>query len=435
MPGTRKMKGGVRLASGYTDRNHALSFFLGNSTFSVLTNNSISCITLVVTLNPLVNSPYTVLRHQNFRKCVDKILLKIFITAEDHGWITIPGRPVHGGIEITSKAEFNNEIRIQRDIYRKSFLSEASLLEPMCPHIINFHHCNKNGGTVEAFKNLNGLTAIEQQNLTIILNQQYNQFYNRQISFIAMEFMDGFKIARETLSTAQPHDKHFFWDMIQYEFQRLNMYKYKHGDAHFGNVMIHPTYNYLQNGQTGRALIIDFGRTEKKENININIVDNTLEIFRTNGTIPQSKLININRFNQMNAAKIQSMQQFYVDFGNYLHPHHPNNRTYATILPVLEQIIDSGSGPQIFNVGGASSKNMINTFMKTKYEDFRNNLIALFDDKANGELKGEIFELDRKRGGKQRKIKTRRKSKRRRKSKGRRTRTNPTKLRKRSINR
>jgi hypothetical protein len=78
---------------------------------------------------------------------------------------------------------------------------------------------------------------------------------------------------------------------------------------------------------------------------------------------------------------------------------------------------------------------MINTFMKTKYEDFRNNLIALFDDKANGELKGEIFELDRKRGGKQRKIKTRRKSKRRRKSKGRRTRTNPTKLRKRSINR
>ena len=58
--------------------------------------------------------------------------------------------------------------------------------------------------------------------------------------------------------------------MIQYEFQRLNMYKYKHGDAHFGNVMIHPTYNYLQNGQTGRALIIDFGRTKKKENININ---------------------------------------------------------------------------------------------------------------------------------------------------------------------
>jgi len=62
--------------------------------------------------------------------------------------------------------------------------------------------------------------------------------------------------------------------------------------------------------------------------------------------------------------------------------------------------------------------------MKTDYKVFKNNLIALFDDKANGELKGEIFALKRKRGRKQRKIKTRRNSERRR------TRTNSKKLRK-----
>ena len=62
MSGTRKMNGGVRLAPGYTDRNDALAFFLGNSTFRVLTNNSISCITLVVSIDPGVPSPYKVLR-------------------------------------------------------------------------------------------------------------------------------------------------------------------------------------------------------------------------------------------------------------------------------------------------------------------------------------------------------------------------------------
>ena len=58
MPNKHKMRGGVRLASGYTDRHAALSFFMNNSTFSVLTWY-ISCISTCCHPQYTVASPYT----------------------------------------------------------------------------------------------------------------------------------------------------------------------------------------------------------------------------------------------------------------------------------------------------------------------------------------------------------------------------------------
>lgn len=468
------MKGGVRLAAGYTDRNEALAFFLGNSTFSVLTNNSISCITLVVSLDPGVSSPYQVLRRNNFDARVDKILLKIFITANQPGWFPIEGRgpfrddapkdpeeedpeeedpeeeepeeedpeeeeePVeYFGIEITSKDMFLNEINIQRDVYRKSFLSEASFLEPMCPHIFNYHHCSQNGSTVQTFSSLNGLNPNEQADLNKIL--QGGSIDDNQISFIAMEFMDGYEIASDILRNYVENEQQdklsFFSDMIQYEFQRLNMYKYKHGDAHFGNVMIHPDYDYLYGGQKGRVIIIDFGRTIKDDNIDTSIVDNDLERFRhEDWGIPSNYLIDIDKFNELDAEKKQSMQQFYIDFGNYLETngHQLNgDRSYQTIRGVIEQIIDSN--PEVYNIGGASSKSKMKTLFKTDYKVFKNNLIALFDDKANGELKGELYTPKKKNKGRKRRSRRTKKPPRRTKRKSRRAKRKSRKTNSRSI--
>ena len=458
MPYTNKMKGGVRLAAGYTDRNEALAFFLGNSTFSVLTNNSISCITLVVSLDPGVSSPYQVLRRNNFDARVDKILLKIFITANQPGWFPIEGRgpfrddapkdpeeedpeeedpeeeeePVeYFGIEITSKDMFLNEINIQRDVYRKSFLSEASFLEPMCPHIFNYHHCSQNGSTVQTFASLNGLNPNEQADLNKIL--QGGSIDDNQISFIAMEFMDGYEIASDILTNYLENEQQdklsFFSDMIQYEFQRLNMYKYIHGDAHFGNVMIHPDYDYLYGGQKGRVIIIDFGRTIKDETIDTSIVDNDLERFRhEDWGINSDYLIDIDKFNVLDAEKKQSMQQFYIDFGNYLEDNGNQlngDRSYETIRGTIEAIINNN--PEVYNIGGASSKSKIKKLFKTDYKVFKNNLIALFDDKANGELKGELFmPKKKKRSPKKTKSKSRRAPRRTKTTLRRRKRTSQT---------
>ena len=419
MPNTRKMHGGVRLVSGFTDSKDALYFFLMNSTFRVLTNNSISCITLVVSLNPGVPSPYAVLRNNNFNARVDKILLKIFITANEPGWFEIDGRgpfyglpqtpggepPVSYGIEVTGKDEFINEINIQRDVYRKSFLSEASFLEPMCPHIMNYHHCSQNGSTIQLFKSLNGLNTNEQEDLNKILEGE--NIKENQISYIAMEFMDGFKIASDIIYNPQYQDKlPFFYELIQYEFQRLNMYKYVHGDAHFGNVMIHPDYQYFYGGPIGRALIIDFGRTYKNDDIDPNIVDNDLERFRhENWGIPKGYLINIDGFNKIDEIKRNNMQLFFHELGDYLEKNKlkPDNtdRSYKTIRETFEQMINSK--PEVYNmynIGGALSKSKL---FKTDYKVFKNNLIALFDDKANGELKGELYTPKKKNKGSRKK--------------------------------
>ena len=485
MPDKRNIRGGVRLASGYTDRHAALSFFMNNSTFSVLTNSSISCITLVATLNPDVASPYKSFRNVDFNAEVRKILLKVFITANEAGWFpTQTARGGYNGIEITSMNDFLNEINIQREIYRKSFFSKVSFLEPMCPKIINFHHCDTN--TVNKFKSglLNGLSGDEQMKLNEILDAHT---LDRNISFVVMELMEGYKIAADIFKTKDATDKivpnlasqtePLLLDLFQYEFQRLNIYGYIHGDAHFGNVMIHPNYNYVYGGPNGRALIIDFGRTIFQGNIDPNIVNNTLERFRHEPWgISPTYLIDIQKFNQMYQSKFQSMQGFYNDFGNYLEANgSPLNgdRTYETIRSTLEGIINAN--PERYYIGGLNtgSRNLIsavairpqahhtkltpkalisrtrspakatakvpepvpgeetpaafseskkNPLFETKYKVFRKNLIAVFDDKTNGELKGPLFIQKKKNGGskkrtknKQRTIKRRKKKTRRRK--------------------
>ena len=397
---TRKSKkGGVRIASEDMNRNQALSFFLNNSSFSVLTNSSISCITLLVTLNDGVNSPYRILRPVGFDQQVKKILLKVFITADISDWYTIEGRGNFSGIEVTSKEDFQKEIDIQREIYRKSFFSDVSLLEGMCPHIINWHHCEQNENTVQLLRKLIGLTPIEQQSLNQILDG--GSIGNNQISFIVMEFMEEYQVASDVFQDVdeegkiRPYDEkqHILLDLLQFEFQRLNSYGYKHGDAHFGNVMIHQDYDYLYSSLKGRTLIIDYGRTEERPKpYNINIVDNNLERFRNEPWgISQNYLIDIDKFNAMYQEKLQNMQHFYQDLGGYLQDFigYPNDRSYNSIRNVLEEIINNN--PEMY-FGGNNKKQSI---FKTPPKIFISNLKALFNHEANGEIKGDIIKKKR----------------------------------------
>jgi predicted unusual protein kinase regulating ubiquinone biosynthesis (AarF/ABC1/UbiB family) len=101
-----------------------------------------------------------------------------------------------------------------------------------------------------------------------------------------MELMEGFQTAKDyflnrnlyipdpdpsnnekyRVTPNNDYDK-FLLYIIQYEFQRLSRLGYYHGDSHLGNVMINVDYKYFifnQNSNfAGRAIIIDFGRTEE----------------------------------------------------------------------------------------------------------------------------------------------------------------------------
>ena len=285
-------KGGVRLSTqfvkntGTTDRKTAIQFFLGNSTFRILTNNSISCITLVASLKANTPSPFKSMRSNNVQLEVRSILLKIFVTnpvLKTKGWYDIPGRE-YDGIEITTLEEYEKEIEIQKQIYQKSFISESSLMDAICPAII-YYNKEISVSDVQSMKNLPGMTQDSQMQLNKILQGIVN-IPSNTISIIYMELMEGFQTAKDyflnrnlyipdpdpsnnekyRVTPTNDYDK-FLLYIIQYEFQRLSRLGYYHGDSHLGNVMINVDYKYFifnQNSNfAGRAIIIDFGRTEE----------------------------------------------------------------------------------------------------------------------------------------------------------------------------
>uniref|UniRef100_A0A6C0KGH1 Protein kinase domain-containing protein n=1 Tax=viral metagenome TaxID=1070528 RepID=A0A6C0KGH1_9ZZZZ len=279
-------KGGVRLSDTYLKDKPdgtlgtATDFFILNSTFKILTNNSISCITLIATLNNGVMSPFQSMRSYNINNYVNQLLLKIFITNENKGWYVIPGRPNYGGIEITSFSNFHSEIERNIDIYKMSISSDDSLLDGICPAIINSTTITHLGSIQEI---VNFSEEIGNSGLKEILgafnkiNREYNPTSPNSISIIVMEFMNGFDTAFNVLNNmvSVSNDKitidkdrfNFLMTIVQYEFRRLNKFGYSHGDAHLHNIMLDPNYQYFtRSGKKhalGRAIIIDFGRSRK----------------------------------------------------------------------------------------------------------------------------------------------------------------------------
>ena len=297
---SKNYKGGVRineeflLPSGIKPtRNEAIETFIYNSTFSVLTNDSISCITIVATLNPNVITPFKSMRSDNLKIDIRRLLMKIFITHETQDFQQINGRGRYNGIEITSHENFKDEIKRQRDIYKESFKSLTGMFDAICPAIIFSHESVYDKG-IQKLRTLEGMKIKEQKELNEILDAAAIPNSDRTISIIYMEMMEGFMTASNYFDNLCFFDKYSIFKtqdttitvpklpdnilhilyFIQYEFFRLANFGYLHGDAHFSNIMINPNYNYFSNKLTGRAIIIDFGRTQKIESNEKYTLDN-----------------------------------------------------------------------------------------------------------------------------------------------------------------
>lgn len=267
MTKTKKIKGGVRLISSYHGpREQALIDFIANSTFTFLSNSTISCMAVLANLNAGIDSNFRSCRSNNLDTSVTRMFVKLMlvdITADQTVDFNIHNRVPYRVIQIVSLANFEAEIATQTEIYRRTLMSESSFFDSLCPSIVGT-------GTMAVPLNLNGLSTNQQD--------QFNEIQaavggNIQLRFIAMEMMDGFMPANTVLprlTTDFSYDfrlprTFYLYKLIQYEFARLNQMGFFHNDAHFGNVMINPDYPYLSNHPDflGRAIIIDFGMTRR----------------------------------------------------------------------------------------------------------------------------------------------------------------------------
>ena len=268
-------KGGVLLNDDFPNRAQALLYFIRNSKFKILTNSSLTCITLVASLNPGFETPFYSARSNNFKVPVKKILLKLSITnkaGEAPAMLPIPGRE-YNGIRLMTVNEIIEEVNLQKRIYRKSFVEPYfnSPFDAICPAIIETAmHIDKLGGLRLANFFINNLEARngktlenDKAELVSILNYMDNRFPNNNISMIAMEFMDGFSTFYEAFQNGQIIPSHFH--MVNYVFKQLHDLGYMHNDAHINNMMINPNIPYFTStgrlDVMGRVIIIDFGRT------------------------------------------------------------------------------------------------------------------------------------------------------------------------------
>ena len=298
----KTFKGGVIFNERFGSSSHedALFFFIENSSeIRILTDNSISCVTYVVTLDSRVEmSPYLTIRSTNLMAPVRKILFKI-------GFVSRLGKKEYipfiraisketdyykGKIKALPLLDLQNEINIQEQLYKTTATDPLSLLEPICPGIICY-----STNVSSRFKDYLGQQILGKlvdrglvgrvrdyvRNDAQVTEGLFADIAN-SMYLIVMEFMDGYETLHSLSDDASFDD---FELMAKYEFDRLNKLGFIHGDTNTSNILINPNYPYFTTVEThrfyGRALIIDFGCSEKTNRIvrnEISISSNFREI-------------------------------------------------------------------------------------------------------------------------------------------------------------
>jgi len=290
-----------RLQPGNLDAD-PLGYFLYNCTIKILTDSSISCITLKCDLiNDGRLSPWKKFTSYAPFNDIRSILLKIF--PHSHGmedWVgghvprpgqhdTRIGHPPlrasaagfngYGGMERTDNVDFNREVDIQTWLYAKSFTTQGHYAESICPSILTKVQGPVHNGFIAFIRNrVNQPGTFVERNLgphgrarslihpygfitdkEVVLN-----ILNIPISICVMDLLDGYDTLANLIG--DPRIAHFC-KMAAYELLCLTQtYGILHGDAHPGNIMINPDYLYFSpnplSQYRGRVIIIDFGRSQ-----------------------------------------------------------------------------------------------------------------------------------------------------------------------------
>ena len=339
----KKMNGGLLLNDTYESKSieDAIDFFKTNSTFSILTNSSIACITFKAVLEDGIDSPFIHVRSCIIEKPVRTLLFKYFpintLNDElDLEFVTDqPRSEVYNYIQLAQIWKIEEEYNLQLEIYQKTYNTISSAYEPVCPYPISYFTDLDKEDTIQEIIDQLDETNKEKNSfiITDTLCGNLNDFikdsedeshftiFNKKtkkettlfgedivgvearlkihaLGCIVMEFMDGFITLKEYLKTASENDFKKAISLAAYEVARLKQIGFIHGDLVLDNIMYNPTYEYIRKEEDeedehrGRALLIDFGQssmdlkalTEEEEAFYLTKTYNKLEdVYERNG--------------------------------------------------------------------------------------------------------------------------------------------------------
>ena len=267
---TKKKIGGVSLTKTWKDvpKQEVLDYFLQNSDFKILTDTSVSCVNYVATLRPDKESPFFSIRSGSFREPVRRILLKVCIHSSKPEFIRdFRENGGHKAIETMTTENIMKEAKIQHDIFKKSYTENVA--EPICPSILYVQHDTYSDENVQAKYYDWIIDNLIERNPTLYPNKDNSitneLFCFHTLSIIFMELAEGY-ITLSDLWThvfdKGPEQLMIFQNYLfttMYELYGLyHNYGIVHGDIHFGNVLINPSF---PEDTIGKVLLIDFGKS------------------------------------------------------------------------------------------------------------------------------------------------------------------------------
>lgn len=176
---------------------------------------------------------------------------------------------VKDGITIYSEKEiyFNEEVKIQEDIYKRSLENNDQL----CPAVI-FSDVFKNDSRKEIIgKILSRLSKDEEDEATASITYYLPKLINsvnlakiEGYALLCMEYAVGFSnIPAKPKDSGIDKSSFLIRTMAMYTLIKLAcFYGYAHGDFHGGNLLYNPNISYFSN-IPGKIILIDFGLTTK----------------------------------------------------------------------------------------------------------------------------------------------------------------------------
>lgn len=268
---SKKNIGGVSLTKKWKDvpKQEVLDYFLQNSDFKILTDSSVSCITYVVTLDEDKESPFFFVRSQLFQQPVRNMLMKVCIyNTENDPMPDFRNNNSNKNIETMSAENIKKEVIIQDELFRKSYIENVA--EPICPAILYVQTDIVRENLQEKYHKWIIPKLVERNGSKTPDRDHYITNYlfnNHRLSVIFMELADGYTTLFELWNVLKnqrdgPILLERYLCIAMYELYRLyHTYGIVHGDIHFGNILVNPSYPYLSNDKPGKILIIDFGKS------------------------------------------------------------------------------------------------------------------------------------------------------------------------------
>ena len=268
---TKRNLGGVSLTSAKKDvpKQEIIDYFLQNSDFRILTDTSVSCVNYVATLRPDKESPFFSVRSGHFREPVRSLLMKVCIHSVEKQFVTDFRNNNPKPMETMSPENINSEAKIQDDIFRKSYTN--NIAEPICPAILYVQNDIEQDLRKTYYDWINARLIERRPNENPGRDHHITHFLfnSYRLSIIFMEVAEGYYSLFDLWTDPQNQEPHILLllqnllFMAMYElYQLYHKYGIVHGDIHFGNILVNPSYVSNPNGGSpGKALLIDFGKS------------------------------------------------------------------------------------------------------------------------------------------------------------------------------